>query len=109
MTPRRIILGLILLIVVSFCGLAAAKLRATPKYDRIQVGMTLEEVGVPCHVPSPIEREWEAIWGNAESIECDEGRIKLKLQRTADGTLVTGKSITRRGPLERLAWLAGWR
>src|SRR5262245_24156570 len=37
---RHLNLGLILLTLLATCLLAAAKLRATPKYDRIQVGMT---------------------------------------------------------------------
>jgi hypothetical protein len=40
----RLILCLILLTLLATCLAAAAKLRATPKYDRIQVGMAEAEV-----------------------------------------------------------------
>jgi hypothetical protein len=44
MSSRRIILGLLVLTVAVFSLIAARKLTATPKYDRIQVGMTDKEV-----------------------------------------------------------------
>lgn len=44
MRSRRLILGLIVLTLLVTVLAAAAKLRATPKYDRIQVGMTMIEV-----------------------------------------------------------------
>src|ERR1700752_4997 len=102
MRSRRVILGLILLTLVATSLAAAAKLRATPKYDRIQVGMTS---GGGQELLGP----WAWCYGSglAYSPRCyfEEGSVNAVF---VDGEVVE-RSTTRRGPLERLAWLAGWR
>jgi hypothetical protein len=44
MRSRRLILCLILITIAAFVLVAGVKLRATPKYDRIQNGMSRDEV-----------------------------------------------------------------
>ena len=118
MRSRRLVLGLILLTLLATCLAAAAKLRATPKYDRIQVGMTYSELvallGPESAYPPPppgithVHYTGEAYW------ELDEGTIlvdagpRFPLPGRPEGR-VAGKRIRPRPPLERLAWLAGWR
>src|SRR5262245_61345576 len=105
MTSRRIILGLIVLTVVAFGLLAAAKLSATPKFDRIQVGMTAGETGGILGPPDRVDvslRDRGLLWN------CDEGTVLVTFDPTGD-LKVESKLIKRRGPLERLMWLAGWR
>lgn len=113
MNARGIILGLIVLALVVTVLAASVKLRATPKYDRIQVGMNYAEVNgifedydrwgwAHC-------RSGRGPWEVERQFDCDEGAVVVKVEFWTDSSSVTAKSIARRGPLERLAWLAGWR
>lgn len=107
MTLRRIILGLILLTVAVFCLVAARKLTTTPKYDRIQVGHAIDlsfTIGGGAFAnPAGAAVNFHE--------DTDEGRITIDACSAGPDKpfLVTRKHITPRGPLERLAWLAGWR
>lgn len=50
MNSCRLVLCLIMLTLLVTCLAAAAKLRTTPKYERIQVGMTMAEVDDIIHL-----------------------------------------------------------
>jgi hypothetical protein len=117
MLRRWHILLMIAVVLLATCLLAAAKLRATPKYDRVQVGMTLEEIeeilDSPHRETSKVSFEADARGStllrtstliSAEWLT-DEGVVLVHFAEEA----ACSKTITRRGPLERLAWLAGWR
>lgn len=112
MTLRRIIFGLILLTVAVFCLVAARKLTATPKYDRIEGDITFpeayellgaSELEVSKHDAEGVQYLVRGEW------EVDEGRITLILCGEDGGRPIFRKQLVRRGPLERLAWLLGWR
>lgn len=107
MLRRWHVMVMIAVTLVAFCLLAAAKLTTTPKYDRIHPTMTRAEVAAVLGPPS----------GGSSSLfivevwDCDEGDTAVMYTREPEGgePKVTSKKITRRGPLQRLAWLAGWR
>src|SRR5262245_62043904 len=96
MRSRRLILCLIVLTVAVFCLVAARKLTATPKYDRIQVGVTtLSEL---LHDPDlkRVDRYAEgtyflAGWG----FECEEGRLEVEIGRWDGRVVVTDKRVIR--------------
>jgi hypothetical protein len=112
MLRRWHVLLLILVTLTAFCGLAAAKLRATPKYDCIEIGTTTTYPELLDRIPA---NWWEpsTILATGDYVSvfcCDEGRIEVVCRPKADNCVViVEKKITRRGPLERLALLAGWR
>src|SRR5262245_26949114 len=120
MNARRIILGIIVLMVILFGLLAAAKLRATPKYDRIVVGEPANffaggattgfalTASPPAGAGAQVQiGVTEARGGIVESetrlsimFETDEGAITIDCAGKGNGpVLVTDKRITRRGPL----------
>lgn len=111
MRSNRLILGLISLTLVVTVLAVSAKLRATPKFHRIQAGMTrgqLREVLGPGHnwdgYVSP-----EPEWSDWDGWDYDEGLLMVCLKPDETGSkVVTDKKLLKRGPLERLAWLAGW-
>ena len=107
MRSRGLILCLIILTLLTTCLAAAAKLRATPKYDRIQVG---QPVDLKLKIGGGAFAGTGAVAVSFRH-ETDEGRIHLDVRSEGSGQpfIVTQKRLERRGPLERLAWLAGWR
>jgi hypothetical protein len=112
MLRRWHVLLLILVTLAAFCGLTAAKLRATPKFDRIQDEMTLAEVkGVLGHrvSRSGSVNSMSGVWFYDEGEAAVNFRWAERLEGNEFELRVAGKTISRRGPLERLAWLAGWR
>src|SRR5262245_24858705 len=102
--PRRWhILVIITVVLLAFGLLAAAKLTATPKYDRVKVGMTRDDVEVILGQPrGGVGGAWymDYVW------DADEGGIAVRMEPTETGFRATEKSINRRAPLERLALLA---
>lgn len=88
------------LLLLAIVGTASAKLFTTPLYSRIQPGMTREAVSALLYDDCRIRGSFsgtESLWS------CTEGDIQIEF----DGDRVTGKSIARRGPLDRLVWWFG--
>lgn len=112
MLRRWHVVLLIVITLVVFCLLAAVKLRATPKYDRVQPGMSDSEIVA-------ILGQSDGGWNNSEytTWTCDEGQITIRYKwqsRNGSGqspleAIAQEKSFTPRGPLDRLLWLLGRR
>jgi hypothetical protein len=113
MRQRRLVFGLIGLVLLALSIVTAAKLRATPKYDRIWKGMTLDEVESILGKNHDYDRESSVglqygprVW------EIDEGTIVVDFYWKVDsdeGEVYRGgvsrKELVSRSPFDRLAWL----
>jgi hypothetical protein len=112
MLRRWHVVLLLIITLVAFCLLAAAKLRATPKYDRVQPGMSETEIVA-------ILGQSDGGWNNSEytTWTCDEGQITIRFkwqphrgsEQSPLEAIALEKTIMRRGPLDRLLWLLGRR
>src|SRR5262245_6936402 len=116
MLRRWHVLLLILVTLTAFCGLAAAMLRATPKSDRIRDGITDKEVQSLLGRPDGFRSLFAEFWVFEEgTVEVDFRIEGWSFDLSGDPTpspiilVANGERIAPRGPLERLAWLAGWR
>ena len=100
---RHLIICLIALTALAACIGAATKLRETPMYDRIQIGMTGRDVEEAVGHALLVNNEYE--W------DFNEGRVHIDYEwhwGECSYAIVKGKSIERRSPLERLARMMGW-
>lgn len=107
--PRRWHLLLLMVLALGgLCLIAAAKLRATPKYDRIGLDMTEEELEAILGTPTA-SGYLKSVWVR------DEGVIEIGFREERDSETeshryrVAETSIERREPLDRLAWWTEWR